>query len=526
MSRPAFNLDSIDEGQKTPLVVRLIHYARKLLDQIQRLKEEVARLKRHKGKPQIPPSCLERDPSEVQGQKPSAKRPGSEKRSKTKELTIHETICIAPENVPAGSTREGHDEWVVQGLVIQAHNVRYELECWRTPEGALIKGKLPDGVDGHFDADLRRFVLYQRYHVRATQPVLLEQLRELGVDISAGQVNRVLTEAKEEFHREKAQVLAAGLEVSRHVHVDDTGARHAGKNGYCTHIGNELFAWFQSTPSKSRINFLGLLNTGHPVCALTEDAFEYIEAQSFPKPLLATLRRDAAAVFNTREDWAAYLNRCAILDDRHVRIATEGAMLAGLLLHGLSRDLVVVSDDAGQFNVLVHALCWVHAERTIHKLVPGNLPQTRLLEEARDNIWKFYRQLKDYKIHPDPQLRAHLEAQFDALFRAQTDWDELDAAMGRIAKNKEELLLVLERPHVPLNNNLSERDIRERAQTRKASGGTRSNDGRACRDTFSSLKKTCRKLAVSFWEYLYDRLAKQNTISPLPDLIRARAQSG
>src|SRR3954470_5641260 len=56
------------------------------------------------------------------------------------------------------------------------------------------------------------------------------------------------------------------------------------------------------------------------------------------------------------------------------------------------------------------------------------------------------------------------------------------------------------------------------------SGGTRSEDGRRCRDTFLSLKKTCQKNAISFWAYLGDRLGiTAHGIAPLPDLIRQRA---
>ncbi len=85
--------------------------------------------------------------------------------------------------------------------------------------------------------------------------------------------------------------------------------------------------------------------------------------------------------------------------------------------------------------------------------------------------------------------------------------------------------MVLDRPDIPLHNNLSERDIREYVKKRKISGSTRSEAGRRCRDTFTSLKKTCRKLGVSFWDYLYDRVSKAGKITPLPDLIRARARS-
>ena len=105
--------------------------------------------------------------------------------------------------------------------------------------------------------------LQQYNHGHVTQPLIWEELVDFGVDISKGQVSRILTEQKEEFHLEKAGVLCAGLDISSTINVDDTGARHAGKNGYCTHIGNDLFAWFESTSSKSRINFLELLRQGH-----------------------------------------------------------------------------------------------------------------------------------------------------------------------------------------------------------------------------------------------------------------------
>ena len=123
-------------------------------------------------------------------------------------------------------------------------------------------------LGSHFDSSLQSFILYQYYHCHVTQPLILEQLWELGVDISTGQVNRIITEGKERFHTEKDEILRVGLEISSYVNVDDTCARHQGKNGYCTHIGNEMFAWFETSDSKSRINFLGMLACGQQgLCA-------------------------------------------------------------------------------------------------------------------------------------------------------------------------------------------------------------------------------------------------------------------
>lgn len=71
-----------------------------------------------------------------------------------------------------------------------------------------------------------------------------------------------------------------GLQRCRYVHVDNTGARHQGRNGYCTHIGNERFAWFASTDSKSRANFLTLLRAGHDAYTVNEAALAYMTKQA------------------------------------------------------------------------------------------------------------------------------------------------------------------------------------------------------------------------------------------------------
>ena len=182
-----------------------------------------------------------------------------------------------------------------------------------------------------------------------------------------------------------------------------------------------------------------------------------------------------------------------------------------------------MSDDAGQFNLLCHGLCWVHAERLIHKLIPLNDPHRVELHSVRGQIWDLYAELKDYKTQPSAVKKAELEARFEEIFTTQTSFATLNATLTRLHRNKAELLRVLERPEVPLHTNGSERDIREYVKKRKVSGGTRSELGRRCRDTFISLKKTCRKLGISFWKYLTDRLSGSHEIPPLPTIIRQQA---
>ena len=512
----------IENDSAVPKLIKVIEQQsvtiQQQAEQIQLLKDEIARLKGQKPKPKIKPSKLEKSPKKNK-KSSSGKRAGSQKREKTPDLEIHEHIRIPPETIPEGSVFKGLQPFTVQGMKIQSYNTCYLLERWKTPGGINIVGKLPPDVQGHYDSTLKTYILYQHNHCQVTQPLLLEQLREWGVDISAGQLNRILTEQKTIFHCEKDEILSTGLKISDYVNVDDTGARHNGKNGYCTHIGNELFAWFQSTNSKSRINFLELLRTGQTDYVINKDALEYMGNQSLAKSVLCLLENDSKKYFSDLKQWNAHLQELKIDNHRHVKIATEGALIGSLLHHGLPKSLVIVSDDAGQFNILTHALCWVHAERTLNKLIAPNEKKRIILEEVRKQVWDLYKDLKVYKISPDDAKKIELENRFDAIFGQKTEYQMLNLALKRLHENKSELLLVLERPEIPLHNNLSENDIREYVKRRKISGSTRSELGRRCRDTFTSLKKTCRKLSISFWDYLMDRLSNRNAIPPLPKII-------
>ena len=193
--------------------------------------------------------------------------------------------------------------------------------------------------------------------------------------------------------------------------------------------------------------------------------------------------------------------------------------------HGVPKSLAIVSDDAGQFKLLDHALCWIHAERTINQIIPYGEDQRQAIEATRMQIWQFYEALKGYKDHPEESLKAALEAHFDMIFTAHTCDISLNLALQRLYANKAELLLVLERPEIPLHNNLSEQDIREYVKRRKVSGSTRSDRGRQARDTFTSLKKTCRKLGLSFWDYLNDRIGHLDRMPRLPELIHQCARA-
>ena len=182
-------------------------------------------------------------------------------------------------------------------------------------------------------------------------------------------------------------------------------------------------------------------------------------------------------------------------------------MWGAIEAEGLLGQAVIVSDDAGQFRVGNHALCWVHAERLVQKLVPANDKQSNAVEIARRMIWWFYGRLKEYKLTPSAELASLLRAQFDRIFRRRTGYATLDCLLKRLLGRKDELLRVLERPEIPLNTNASENDIRAFVTKRKISGGTVSHKGRQARDVMLGLAKTCMKLKIPFFDYLGARLA-------------------
>jgi hypothetical protein len=228
--------------------------------------------------------------------------------------------------------------------------------------------------------------------------------------------------------------------------------------------------------------------------------------------------------FAAEAAWQARLAELGLTAALHVRLATEGALLGQLLEQGMSPELVILSDGAPQFDILVHASCWIHAERPLARAVPYNEAHRAALEQVRRQRWELYQDLKRYRQQPDAASKPALEARCDALVGQKTDYPaSIGNALKEMREHKADLLRVLDRPEVPLHNNGSESIIRGYVKTRKISGGTRSAAGRRCRDTFCSLKKTCRKLGVSFWQYLQDRLLGRGQVARLANRIRQRA---
>jgi hypothetical protein len=483
----------------------------------QLLRDEIARLKNLPPRPPFRPSGMEQATSgktAVGTGKPARRRgPKGDTGSVTREQVL-------PVAAPPGSRFKGYKDCVVRDLVVRAEVVRYRRECWLTPDGRMITAPLPPGIEGGFGANLRRFCLMLHSHGQVTTQRLTTLLNDVGVEISKRQVIRFLTQGLDGFHAEDAAVLHAGLVSAPYVTVDDTGARHANRNFYTTHIGGEHFCAFRTAPSKSRLNFLALLRGNYQDYVLNDAAFAFLEDRLVEPALLARLNTGEPRRFANQVPFLGHLaeHGIDIFDRDIIRPFAEAGIWGAIRHHGLVGNAVIVSDDAGQFRVGTHALCWVHTERLLHKLMPATPRQAKHVETLRELIWLFYKALKDFSRSPSLRAAQGLKVRFDRIFSIRTGYGDLDKLLSRLKRRKAELLRVLERPETPLHTNASERDLRGCVIKRKISGGTVSRNGRQARDSMLGLMKTCQKLGLSFWHYLGDRLGISNEDQPVPSL--------
>jgi hypothetical protein len=529
---PPEDIERLSPAELKDLVLELLGKLAELERTVAAQRDEIARLKggppRPNIKPNKKPSGMEQatDPKPPGGSGKERRRRGST-RSK---LTINETRKVRLTSPPPGSRFKGYTSFVVQDLVVRPHVVDFQRERWQTPDGKVMTAPLPEGFDRHFGPQLRRFVLAQYHQGQTTVPRLVTLLRGLGIDISKREVVRLLTARQDGFRGEAREVLRAGLANSPWITVDDTGARHQAKNGFCTQIGNPHFTAFATTASKSRLNFLGLLRAGHGDYIVNDEALAYMRERALAAQVIARLAEHPERCFTDHVAWTAHLEKLGIaavkVNPDPVLIATEGALWGSVKAHGFLCDGVIISDDAGQFNVGQHGLCWVHAERLVHKLDTFTDQNRAAQATVRAAIWQLYRDLKAYRGAPSQERKIALAAEFDRIFTGKTGFVTLDRLLARLHANKAELLMVLERPEIPLHTNGSENDIRCQVTRRRISAGTRSDAGRDARDTFLALAKTCAKLGIRFWDYLGARLAVPGVaiIPPLPQLILARAR--
>ena len=162
---PPSALSALSRPELEALLIELFGEVTILKQTVAEQREEIARLKGLKGRPSIKPSGMDKGTAPGKPTK-NEKRPGRGKV--TPRVSVDETVINA--EIPPGSRFKGYQSFPVQDLVISVRATRYQRERWVTPDGRTILAPLPEGIEGHFGPELRRFVLMQYHQGQSTMP--------------------------------------------------------------------------------------------------------------------------------------------------------------------------------------------------------------------------------------------------------------------------------------------------------------------------------------------------------------------
>src|SRR5215210_3226813 len=204
------DFEDLSRAELKVLVAQLLGEVAELKHTIAAQRDEIARLKRLKGRPRLKPSGM--DKASDLGTRAVRKR-RRRKLVTSADLAIDEERVIKVGPLPPGSRFKGYADFLVQELVLRPHVVRIRRERWITAEGQTVTASMPADV-------MRRFVFVQFHQGQVTVPRLVAQLRAIGIQISKRQILRLLNEGQDAFRTEARDVLRAGLASAAWISVD------------------------------------------------------------------------------------------------------------------------------------------------------------------------------------------------------------------------------------------------------------------------------------------------------------------
>jgi len=212
---------------------------------------------------------------------------------------------------------------------------------------------------------------------------------------------------------------------------------------------------------------------------------------------------------------------------QRARIGEAGALTAYYAQDKYPVIPILVSDDAPQFHHLTaeQALCWIHEGRHYKKLQPQVAYHREILDKVLKQFWDYYHQLQAYRADPQPDKAIALRREFQTIFGQTTDYEQLNQRLAKTLSHEEKLLVLLAHPEVPLHNNSAELGARQRVRKRDVSFGPRTEEGRIAWDSFMTVAETAKKLGVSFYQYVFDRVSRTNAMPSLADIIYCHSQS-
>ena len=500
-------------------------------EQIQMLRDEINLLKGEQTKPNIRGSKKKDDISSEQERNQRKPPKNRESNSRIDKIEIHqtETCKVDRSTLPEDAAFKGYSPVVIRDIIVKPWNTKYLVEHFYSPsKNKMYSGKLPDSVKGEFGAELITFIL-TLYHVANTsEPKIHEYLESIGVLISKATISRIITENNDLFHEEKSEIFQAGLSSTTFQQIDDTSARVNGNNWYTQIICNPYYAAYFTVPHKDRETILDILLCGNEkTYCFNEEAFELMKMFNTPQIWMEKLSSFKGNTYNNEE-----IRRemdSVFSPDRYKTIKMRVLEACSIAAYHRMTNIPVVttllSDDAPQFKQIAyhHALCWIHDGRNYKKLRPIVPYYQEKLEAFLDRYWDYYAKLSEFKIEPDAEVAEQLAAEFDQLFSTETKYEQLDERISKTREKKENLLLVLTMPEIPLHNNEAELAARVKVRKRDVSLQTVTEKGTKANDTFMTIVQTAKKLGVSAYDYISDRVSKKFEMPSLAQLIRERS---
>lgn len=512
-----------------------------LADEVERLRKQLEQKKKDKttrgGKGDDQQQQSDSDHSSEKRRREFLKqrRPGQDRRS-FKGLPIHQTIeCpVDPATLPPDAVRLENEIVIVQDIEIQPKNTRFQRQVFFSAAAQqTFRGPLPAGSDrGDFGANLRALIVALKYCGNMSEPKIGEFLANFDVQVSSGSLSNILTATASDFESDYHDVLLAGLSSTAYQQTDDTSARVQGAFWHTHILCNPFYTLYSTRPHKDRLAVLAMLqNTNEPRFRLGSETLALLQAEFLPLPekwrakltALGEVELASSELKHLLDEWFGDRNQ-------QLRIALEQAAAIVYYRHQTAVPVVrtLVCDDAGQFKLLTQklALCWIHEGRHYEKLSPVAGRHADALAAFQDRFWNYYAALQDYRAGPNTEWAARLLVEFDALFATRTGYEALDERIAKSRAKRDQLLTVLSEPAVPLHNNASELGARVSARRRDVSLHSRSTRGARAMDILTTLVQTLKKLGLSGYAYLRDRLSRARQLPPLAQSLLQAAASG
>ena len=516
-----------------------------LSEEVQNLRDDLNELKGEQGKPKIRPQSKPSDEKDSSGDDDEgggteAKSPdiSSETERNPKEktrkqrvtnadikITKSQIVTLDRSTLPSDAIFKGYQPYIVQDIKFELDNIEYKREEYYSPSTQRsYVAELPVDYNGSgYGFNIKAIIIALHHQGKMTQQSIHEFLSNTaGTQIAKSTISRILTDDLEVFHQEKADIVSAGLSATSYIHVDDTGARVNGQNNYVHVLCSPYFTGYFTREHKDRLTILEILGQGIIRHAFVETSFDLMLAMGVSNKVINQLQSLSNQELSTEE--LTLVLQKMFGDDGHAtakRIIIEASAI--IAYQQMPQAIqILVCDDAPQFKQITEilALCWVHAGRHYKKLTPVMPEHKQILDIFITKLWKYYHQLRAFQENPLPELQLPLSLRFDELFSTITGYDDLDERIAKTRSQKENLLVVLEHPEVPLHNNPAELDARIQARRRDISYQTQNPKGTEAKDTLMSVVKTAIKLKVSAFAYIKDRVSKVMEMPSLASMIQ------